>query len=156
MLQDFDYESDNTTCCLVHYHKIGIDLFPFVYSCCKKIIKFDFRVSQHCACVTRPSSLIRDKPSLGAFGCPALTNDEVPGGGEHQGAGEHNAVEAEASRRRPQAAVVEQPDEAAAQAEVDGPAVGDDAVVTLQRQQRCGQRVSTPDTREKRFVLTKF
>lgn len=64
----------------------------------------------------------------------SLTDDEVPGGGQHQGAGEHHAVEAEASRRRPQAAVVEQPDEAAAQAEVDGPAVGDDAVVTLRRQ----------------------
>lgn len=87
-------------------------------------------------------------PQFGAFGCPALTDDEIPGGGEHQGAGEHDAVEAEASRRRPQAAVVEEPDEAAAQAEVDGPAVGDDAVVTLQRQRRRGQTASTPDARE--------
>lgn len=69
-------------------------------------------------------------------GVAALTDDEVPGGGEHQGAGERDAVQAEASRRRPQAAVVQQPNEAAAQAEVDGPAVGDDAVVTLRRQRR--------------------
>lgn len=70
-------------------------------------------------------------------GVAALTDDEVPGGGEHQGAGERDAVQAEASRRRPQAAVVQQPNEAAAQAEVDGPAVGDDAVVTLRRQRLC-------------------
>lgn len=75
-------------------------------------------------------------------GCPALTDDEVPGRGEHQGAGKHDAVQAEASRRRPQAAVVKQPDEATAEAEVDGPAIGDDAVVTLQWQRCRGQRAS--------------
>lgn len=98
-------------------------------------------------------------PCVCVLGRGALTDDEVPGGGEHQGAGERDAVQAEASRRRPQAAVVQQPNEAAAQAEVDGPAVGDDAVVTLQA--TATLRVSesaqeTQENQETKRILTVF
>lgn len=60
-----------------------------------------------------------------------LTNDKVPCRGEHQGAGECDAVEGEAWWSGPQTAVVEQPNEATAEAEVDGSTVGYDAIMTL-------------------------
>lgn len=60
-----------------------------------------------------------------------LTDDQVPGRGQQQGAGERDAVEAEARWSAPQTAVVEQPNEATAEAEVDGSTVGYDAVMTL-------------------------
>lgn len=67
-------------------------------------------------------------------GC-ALTNDKVPGRGEHQGAGKCDTVQGEARWSGPQTAVVKQPNEATAQAEVDRSAVRYDTIMTLQRQE---------------------
>lgn len=61
-----------------------------------------------------------------------LTNDKVPGRGEYQGAGKCDSVQGEAGWSGPQTAVVEQPNEATAQAEVDRPAVCYDTIMTLQ------------------------
>lgn len=64
-------------------------------------------------------------------GC-LLTNDKVPGRGEYQGAGKCDPIQGEAGWRGPQTAVVEQPNEATAQAEVDRPAVCYDTIMALQ------------------------
>lgn len=64
-------------------------------------------------------------------GC-TLTNDKVPGWGEHQRAGKCDTVQSEAGWSGPQTAVVKQPNEATAQAEVDRPAVCDDTIMALQ------------------------
>lgn len=64
-----------------------------------------------------------------------LTDDKVPGRGEYQRAGKCDAVERDARWSDPQTAVVKQPDEATAQAEVDRPAVCYDAIMTLQRRE---------------------
>ncbi len=64
-----------------------------------------------------------------------LTNDEVPGRGEYEWAGECNSIQGEAGWSGPQTAVVEQPNEATAQAEVHRPAVRDDTIMALQRQE---------------------
>lgn len=64
-----------------------------------------------------------------------LTNDKVPGRGEHQGAGQCDAVQGEARWSGPQTAIVKQPNEATAQAEVDRSAVCYDTIMTLQWQE---------------------
>lgn len=64
-------------------------------------------------------------------GARTLTDDKVPCRGKHQGAGECDTIEGEAWWSGPQTAVVEQPNEATAEAEVDGATVGDDAIMTL-------------------------
>lgn len=63
-----------------------------------------------------------------------LTDDKVPGRGEYQGAGECDSVQGYAGWSGPHTAVVEQPNEATAQAEVDRPAVRNDTIMALERQ----------------------
>lgn len=78
-----------------------------------------------------PPLCLHPRASLNIVG---LTYDEVPGWGEHQGAGEYDSIQADTGRSDPQTGVVEQPNEATAQAEVDRTAVGYDAIVALNTQ----------------------
>lgn len=72
-------------------------------------------------------------PQLNTGNC-WLTYDKVPGRSKHQGAGESHSIQGEAGWSDPQTAVVEQPNEATTQAEVDRPAVRYDTIMALQEQ----------------------
>lgn len=63
-----------------------------------------------------------------------LTYDKVPGRGEYQGAGESDSIQGYTGWSGPQTAIVEQPNEATAQAEVDRPAVCYDTIMALKGQ----------------------
>lgn len=104
---------------------------------CSVVVNVQFRNSGNgstkCWWNTLLATLWLDKPYR-AVQVPALgilTYDKIPGRGEDQGAGECDSIQGEAGWSGPLAAVVEQPNEATAQAEVDRPAVRNNTIMAL-------------------------